>query len=217
MRRVGMERNLPALPGARLEAGRLEHEGKEARGDLLSRGNHGVIFALVIEGRLARRIATVLLQALLEAPGLLDESDELVGVPGHGRDHDGASVAGIDLALDVRGDVPDAVDVGNRRPAEFEHQQGHLGPSTQEKGRPLAKGRPENRVFHTDCGACPQWFWVAHQRPEPGLNSPSPLLGRGLFAAILRETLLAALRAGRMAERVRESCGSWSLFPLTRA
>src|SRR5512142_2030653 len=105
MGRVGIERYLPALPGPRLKADRLEYERKQARGHLLARGDHGVIFALVIVGRLAQSIAPVLLLPLLEAPGLLDESNELVGVPGHGRDHDRASMAGVDLALHVRRDV----------------------------------------------------------------------------------------------------------------
>src|SRR5262249_9275939 len=63
---------------------------------------------------------------LLEAPGVLDPGHELIGLAGHGRDHHGASVPGVDLALHVRGDVADAFDVGDRRSAKFEHQQGHL-------------------------------------------------------------------------------------------
>ena len=77
-------------------------------GHLLAGGDHGVVFARVVQ---RRRVA---------APG-----DQLVGLAGHGRDHDGDLVAGIDLALDVARDVADAVDVGDRRAAEFHHQPGH--------------------------------------------------------------------------------------------
>ena len=38
---------------------------------------------------------------------------------GHGRDDHGHLVAGVDLALDVAGDVANALDVGHRRAAEF--------------------------------------------------------------------------------------------------
>jgi hypothetical protein len=49
----------------------------------------------------------------------------------------------------VSRDVPDAVDIGHRRSAEFEHQQGHLAPSTTEG--PASLSRPAGqRVFHTD-------------------------------------------------------------------
>ena len=66
--------------------------------------------------------------------------DELVGRSGHGRDHDRDLVAGIDLALDVARDVPDALDVGDRRAAELHHQPCHRlavgNPRPPEKGAP---------------------------------------------------------------------------------
>ena len=34
-------------------------------------------------------------------------------------------MAGVDLALDVARDVADALDVGDRRAAEFHHEAGH--------------------------------------------------------------------------------------------
>ena len=58
--------------------------------------------------------------AACAAPG-----DQLVGRAGHGRDHDGDLVAGVDLALDVARHVADAVDVGDRGSAEFHHQASH--------------------------------------------------------------------------------------------
>jgi hypothetical protein len=103
-----VERNLPALPGARLHAHRLQRDGQQAGGHLFARGDHGVIFALVIE-----RI------------GLLAPADQFVGLAGHGRDDDGNIIAGIDLAFDVARDILDALDVGDRGAAEFHHEAGH--------------------------------------------------------------------------------------------
>ena len=71
----------------------------------------------------ARRFVAVLL-AGLEPPGLLDPGHKLVGLSGHGRNHHGASMTGVDLTLHVGRDVADAVNIGDGRPAEFEHQQG---------------------------------------------------------------------------------------------
>jgi hypothetical protein len=48
--------------------------------------------------------------------------DQLIGLAGHGRYHDGDLMAGIDLALDMARDVADAVDIGDRRAAEFHHE-----------------------------------------------------------------------------------------------
>ena len=73
-------------------------------------GDHGVVFARVVQRR-----------------GLAAPGHQLVGLAGHGGDHDRDLVAGIDLALDVARDVADALDVGDRRAAEFHHQAGHGG------------------------------------------------------------------------------------------
>ena len=143
---VGMQGDLPALPGPGPDAQGLQHEREQSRGDLLARGHHRVVFAPVILGR---GLGPVLLP-LLEAPGLLDPGHELIGMAGHGRDHDGASMAGVGLALHMRGDVADPVDIGDRRAAEFEHQKRHglvqmrgAGGPKHEEGRPWS-GRPEN-------------------------------------------------------------------------
>jgi hypothetical protein len=50
---------------------------------------------------------------------------ELIGHARHGRDHDGYIIAGVDLALDVARHVADAVEIGDRRSAEFHHQSSH--------------------------------------------------------------------------------------------
>ena len=71
-------------------------------------------------------------RGVVQRRGLAAPGDELVGLAGHGRDHDGDLVAGVDLALDVARDVADAVDVGDRRAAEFHHQPGHGDPTRPE-------------------------------------------------------------------------------------
>ena len=64
-------------------------------------------------------------RASMQRRGLATPFDQLIGRAGHGRDHDGDLMAGVDLALDVARDVADAVDIGDRRSAEFHHQTGH--------------------------------------------------------------------------------------------
>ncbi len=85
-----------------------QHDGEQAGGHLLARGDDGVVFARVVQRR-----------------GVLGPGDQLVGLARHGRDHDGDLVAGIDLALDVARDVADTVDIGDGRAAEFHHKTGH--------------------------------------------------------------------------------------------
>ena len=70
--------------------------------------HHGVVFARVVQGR------------SLAAP-----FDQLIGHAGHGRDHDRHIMAGVDLALDVARHIADAVEIGDRRSAEFHHQPSH--------------------------------------------------------------------------------------------
>ena len=79
-------------------------------GDLLAGGDHGVVFARVVQRR-----------------GLAAPGHQLVGRARHGRDHDGDLMAGVDLALDVARDVADAVDIGDRGAAEFHDETGHAG------------------------------------------------------------------------------------------
>ncbi len=105
------DRQLPSLPGARIDVEVLQRDGEQSGGDLLAGGDDGVIFASVenpafLEGRLA--------------PG-----DQLIGDAGHRRNHDGDLMAGVDLALDVARDIADAVDIGDRSSAEFHDETGH--------------------------------------------------------------------------------------------
>ncbi len=119
-----MDRDLPALPGARLHADRLQHDGEQAGRHLLAGGDDGVVLARVVQGG-----------------GLAHPGHQLVGGAGHGGDDDGHLVAGIDLALDVARDVADALDVGDRGAAEFHDDERHCQPAR----RPgTARLRPRN-------------------------------------------------------------------------
>ena len=100
----GEDRKLPALPGAGIDAHALEHDSEQSGGDLLARRHDGIVFAGVVQ---RRRVAT---------PG-----HELIGGPGHRGDHHRHLVAGVDLAFHVASDIADALDVGDRGPAELHH------------------------------------------------------------------------------------------------
>ena len=99
---VGADRDLPAEPGACRDAAALQRQREQASGDLLACCGHGVVFPRVVERR--RRP---------------HPRDELIGCPGHGRDHDRDAVAGIGRGLHPVGDGVDAVEVGHRRAAVF--------------------------------------------------------------------------------------------------
>ena len=75
---------------------------EQAGGDKFARGDDRVIFGGVIERR-----------------GFLAPGDELVGLAGHGRDHNGDFMPGFDLAFDMARDVADAVHIGDAGAAEF--------------------------------------------------------------------------------------------------
>ncbi len=117
-----MSGNLPALPGAGLNAHGLQYDGHKPSGDLLAGRDHGVVFARVV------------LRMGLARPG-----DELVGVPGHGGDGDGDPVARIHLALHMPGGIPDTFDIGDGRSAKLHHEE-HLCSYAGKSGvkKPLA-------------------------------------------------------------------------------
>ena len=108
MRAIRLDRHLPPGPGPRLDAEILQGDGEQARGDLLARRDERVVFPRVVQRR----------QAL--APG-----DQLVGDAGHGGDHDGDLMPGLDLALDPAGDVADTVEIGDGGAAELHDDAGH--------------------------------------------------------------------------------------------
>ncbi|BBC02841.1 DNA mismatch repair protein [Bradyrhizobium elkanii USDA 61] len=104
----GLDRDLPALPGARLDADALQHDREQARGDLFAGGDHRVIFARVVHRR------------GVGAPG-----HQLIGLAGHRGDDDGDLVARVDLALHMLRDVADTIDIGDGCTAEFHHEAAH--------------------------------------------------------------------------------------------
>jgi hypothetical protein len=97
-----------ALPAARGHVHFLQGERHEARGYVLARADHRVIFAGVVEGG-----------------GLIDPADEFVGFAGHGGDDDDHVVAFGHLDANALGGAFDAVKVGDGCAAEFHHQNGH--------------------------------------------------------------------------------------------
>ncbi len=105
---VGPDRHLPARIGPRLDAQFGKDDGHQAGGDLFAGSHHRIVFARVVHGR------------RFGAP-----ADQLIGLARHGRNHDSNLVAGIDLALDVPGRLPNAVDIGDGRAAELHHNTRH--------------------------------------------------------------------------------------------
>src|SRR5262249_34793348 len=129
----GHDRQLPALPGPRIDADALEHDREQAGRHLLTRGDDRVVFAGIMQG------------GGLAAPG-----HQFVGLARHRRYDHGDVVAGIDLAPDVVGDVADALDVGDGGSAELHHQAGHAGWSlTRRRSGFLGRFRPEKASIHT--------------------------------------------------------------------
>ena len=123
-----------------------QHDREQPGGDLLAGGDHRVVFARVVQRRRPRGTRPT----------------SWLVAPGHGRDHHGDLVAGIDLALDVARDVADAVDVGDRGAAELHHQAGHGGsrapPEATGRGRrdPLRQPAREKARIHTGGVGAPQ-------------------------------------------------------------
>ena len=74
---VGLELQLPAEPGARLQATLAQRQRQEAGGDLLARGDDDVIFIVI------------LLPLELAACRTFGQGDQLVGLPCHGRNDHG--------------------------------------------------------------------------------------------------------------------------------
>ncbi len=109
----GQDRQLPALPGARIDADVLQHDREQAGSHLFAGGDDGIVFARIEQMPLAG--------------GGFAPLHQPVGRARHRRDDDGDLMAGVDLALDVARDIADAVDIGDRRSAEFHDQTSHDG------------------------------------------------------------------------------------------
>ena len=108
----GADRQLPALPGARVDADALQHHRQQPRRHLLARGDDRVVFAGVMQRR-----------------GFPAPPDQLVSLARHRRYDHGDVVPGVHLTLDVIGDVADALDIGDGGSAELHHKAGHAGGS----------------------------------------------------------------------------------------
>ena len=80
---------------------------------------------LLLVGLLARRHDRVVFLLVVEFRDFVDPGDKLIRHPGHGRNDDGNLVAFLDHALHALGDVSDALDIRDRRTAEFENQTCH--------------------------------------------------------------------------------------------
>ncbi len=105
---VGVDGDLPTLPGSGGNADILQRQGKQARRHLFAGGDDGVVFPGVIE-----------------LGNVIHITDELIGHPGHGRYHHGDLMARVDLGFDALRHRLDTVDVGYRSAAEFLHDQRH--------------------------------------------------------------------------------------------
>ncbi len=133
VRARGADRHLPSLPGPRRNAHLLQGERHQARVHLLAAGDDGVVFAGVVETPTVRPRW----RGRLAHPG-----DELVGGAGHRRDDNGDVVAALDLALDLGRRIADALEVGERGPAEFHDQARHALPSEARDLAPALDGAP---------------------------------------------------------------------------
>ncbi len=114
MRAIGGHRELPSLPGARRQPLVLQHQREQARGHLLAGSDDRVIFALIVDGAVARA-----------SRRLLHPGDELIRLAGHGRDDDRDLISGVDLAPHMARDIADALEIGDRGAAEFHDETGH--------------------------------------------------------------------------------------------
>ena len=104
----GVNRQLPALPRSGVDADGFERDRQQTGRDLLAGRYYGVVLARIVQ------------HCCVPAP-----FDQPVGGPRHRGSHHRDLVAGVDLTLDVAGNVADVLDIGDRGAAEFHHQAGH--------------------------------------------------------------------------------------------
>ena len=168
--RIGLDRDLPAQPGAGVDAHLLQRDRQQPGGDLLAGRHHRVVFAGVVQ---RRRLAR--------------PRHQLVGQAGHGRDHHRhlwpASTSRFTCRATFRMRAISATDV----PPNFMTRR-----AITLRCRPLT-GLPEKARFHSglagpvatgDAGRL-DWHDERRRRPHrrPGRGRPlfrpcQPLVGR---------------------------------------
>ncbi len=110
---VCQDRDLPAHPGAGVQAHIAQGDGQQTGRYLLTRGDNHVIFVIGLRqpgGRGARAVS----------PG-----DQLIGLAGHGRDHHRDLLARGHFGRDQTRHSTDALQIGHRSAAKFHHQPRH--------------------------------------------------------------------------------------------
>ncbi|MNZ95244.1 hypothetical protein D3C78_1143810 [compost metagenome] len=116
MRIVGADRDLPALPGARIDAHGLQRDRQKTRCHLLAGCNDRVIFARIVKGGGvgAGHLCSI-----------LHPVHQLVGFTGHGGNDHGHFMAGIHFAFHMPCDIVNAFEVRDGRAAEFHDNASH--------------------------------------------------------------------------------------------
>ncbi len=125
MGRTRLERDLPTLPGARLDPHRLQRDRQEPCRNLFARSHNRIILTFVVQLR-----------------SLINPRDQLIGRASHRRYDNSNFVAGIRLAFHVTRDIPYVIKICDGGSAEFHHDNSHrvsrwgaLCPEKRSEGR----------------------------------------------------------------------------------
>jgi hypothetical protein len=112
---IGLQGNLPALPGARIDTHGLQSDGQKAGRYLFAGGDDRIILAGVVNGSIGAS----------NAGHVLHPADQLVGLARHGRHHDRHLMTGLNLTLHVTRDGANTLQIGDRCAAKFKDQTSH--------------------------------------------------------------------------------------------
>ena len=139
---IGLEAQLPAEPGARLEAFAAQRQREQPGRHLLSRGDNHIVLVVV-------KVAGEVL-----AGRAIRKGDQLVGLPGHRRhDHGHLLALGSARSHDL-GDVGNTVQIANRSAPEFQYCARHFAPTGYLpcNGRPISAPLGESSArIKQDC------------------------------------------------------------------
>ena len=136
---VGLDAHLVAEERPRRYAEVVQDECRQRAGDLLARRRQDVGLAVVGPG-----------------VGFPGQAEQPIGLTGHGGDHDRHLMAGGARTRDARRHVADAVQVGDRGPAELLYDERHDSPSRGARRRPYRPTGPR-RVDRLPPAAVPGW------------------------------------------------------------